>query len=242
MARFCILFLCFFGSLSAGILDTYYANGLSIEGQAFLGYVDRVVTRTDITTNPTDKTWLQYFDTRDNDRPNSFRLAIMYSRPVLSFLSLEAGAAVTHTDDDEFSRYYDLTNEVLTVNYIDLPVFAGVSLYYRFLKMFAVFASPALELNNQFFNYSYQATPPMSNEINNVQVKYQFSPGFVVRGGAEFIPWKIFGIALLFTYRNYSSEATDITVISNEKYREKITCPPCALGLKVSFYFQKKSR
>jgi hypothetical protein len=147
---------------------------------------------------------------------------------------------VVHTDNEEFSRYYNYTSEVLTVNYIDLPVIAGVSLYYRFFTMFGVFASPALELNNQFFNYSYRATPPMSSEITKAEVKYRFNPGFVVRGGAEFIPWKIFGVALLFTYRNYSAEAADITVISGRNYKEKITYSPFALGVKASLYLQKK--
>jgi hypothetical protein len=237
-----IFILSFIGTLYAGITDTYYANGLSLEGQAFLGYVDHTVTRTDITTYPADKTWLQYFQTRNNGRPNSFRFAALYSRPLLSFLALEAGVSSIHTDDEEYSRYFNYTNEVLTVNYIDLSVLAGVSFSYRFLKVFGVFVSPALELNNQFFNYSYDATPPMADEINKSEVKYQFNPAFVVRGGAEFIPWPIFGVALLFTYRNYSAEATDITVISNAKFREKITYAPFALGIKASLYFQNKKK
>jgi hypothetical protein len=108
--------------------------------------------------------------------------------------------------------------------------------------VFGVFVTPTLELNNQFFNYSYNATPPMAAEINKSEVKYQFNPAFVVRGGAEFVPWPIFGVALLFTYRNYSAEATDITVITNAKFKEKITYAPFALGIKASFYFQKKKK
>jgi hypothetical protein len=240
MTKHCLLILSCIGTLYAGITDTYYSNGLSIEVQAFLGYIDHTVTRTDITTNPADKTWLQYFQDRDNDRPNSYRVALTYSKPLLNFLALEAGVSVVNTDNDEYSRYFNNTFEYLTVNYIALPVQIGVSFSWRFFKKFGVFVSPALELSNQFFNYSYDATPPMSDEITKAEIKYQFNPAFVAKGGAEFIPWRIFGVSLLCTYRPYSAEAKDISVIPSTTFKEKITYPPFALGIKCSLYLQRK--
>jgi hypothetical protein len=236
----CTLFL--FANLHAGITDLYYSNGLGIDAQIFLGSIEHTVTRVGSYSQPADQTWLQYFESNSTGPTSIFRFAVSYNKPLLSFVAVEAGISILFTDNEEYSRYSNYTDQRLEVSYFDLPFFAGLTFQYRFMKLFSVFVTPAFELNEQMLSYTYTATPPMADEISNNQVKNQFKPAFNVRGGVEFIPGgKIFGLAVLLTYRNYTAEAKNISVISNAAFDEKIAYAPFALGVKCSFYFPKKT-
>jgi hypothetical protein len=241
MKKLLVCLLILFGNLFAGITETHYSNGVGIDAQLFIGSIDHTVSPVGGYPQPANKTWLQYFESSNNGPTSIFRFAVSYNKSLLSFLAIEAGISIVYTDEEEYSRYSNFTDQRLAVNYFDMPFFAGLTFRYRFSKLFDVFITPAFELNEQILSYTYTATPPMSSEINRNQTKNQIKPAFDVRGGVEFIPGgKIFGVAMLLMYRDYSAEATDISVVSNAEFNEKIVYAPFALGVKCSFYFPKK--